>query len=226
MVHTQRFLKKPIKILYEDSFYVIFDKPAGVVVIPTPKESEKTLVNIVNHQYAGKDNAGRLHPCHRLDRDTSGAIIFARGKKNQQRVMDEFRKSQVKKEYIAFVQGVPRKQGGEIKSAITHLDRRNQKVKPKLAITHYEVVRTYKEFSIVKINLVTGRTNQIRIHFKDIGHPLVGERKYAFPRDYSVKFKRTALHAHKILFNHPVFKRIVRAESPMPKDMKEFLEKY
>ena len=99
------FLEKPIAVLYEDERTMVFNKPAGLLVIPTPDEEPNTLLNIVNHQYAENKDFGKLHPCHRLDRETSGVILFAKGKQNQQRTMDLFHKKMIKKVYVAFVQG-------------------------------------------------------------------------------------------------------------------------
>src|SRR3990167_6416126 len=93
---------KTIPLLYEDQYYVVFDKPPGLLVIPTPANEKRTLVNLVNLEYGDPQNC-RLHPCHRLDRDTSGAIIFAKGKKNQQLMMQEFHRQRIKKKYIAFI---------------------------------------------------------------------------------------------------------------------------
>ena len=95
---------RPVPTVYQDEAYYIFDKPAGLVVIPAPHE-EKTLTDVVNAQYASKNNEGSLYPCHRLDRDTSGVIIFARGKKNQKLMMDEFHQNRVQKYYLALVHG-------------------------------------------------------------------------------------------------------------------------
>src|SRR3989338_11470920 len=115
--HSQRI----IHVLYEDESYIVFDKPAGVLVIPAPGEQKQTLVDIVNRQYAPA-RGWKLHPCHRLDRETSGAIIFAKGKGQQQAMMEFFHKKAVIKKYIAFVHGrLPRRQG-EMHSEIRDLD--------------------------------------------------------------------------------------------------------
>ena len=218
---------KRVPILYQDDFLVVFDKPSGLLVIPSPKKEKNTLVNIVNAQYAeshppaGEAGHGRLHPCHRLDRDTSGAIIFARGKKNQQLMMREFHKKAVKKKYIAFVRGELKKQTGEIRSAIRSAY--SSRGKGQSAVTQYNVNAVKKEFSVVEVFPETGRTNQIRIHFSEIGHPLLGERIYAFGKDFPVKFRRLALHAQELSWRHPVYKRKIRIVSPLPKDMEKFL---
>ena len=218
---------RSIKVLYNDDYYAAFDKPAGLLAIPSPKREKHTLLSLVNAPLAASSQGGRLHPCHRLDRDTSGVILFAVGKKNQKIMMEEFRRRKVQKIYIAFIQGRLKIPSGEIKSRIRHFDssrfhpphRRSVALR---AITRYRVIETKKDFSILEVTPVTGRTNQIRIHFSQLGHPLVGERQYAFGKDYALKFRRTALHALSLSFLHPVFKREIRIHSPLPEDMEQF----
>ncbi len=216
-----------IEVLYQDEFYIAFNKPAGLLVIPSPHKEKKTLISIVNAQFPSGEIQGRLHPCHRLDRDTSGVILFARGKKNQQMMMAEFFNQRVQKVYIAFVQGKLKKPIGEIKSAIKDFEERRfaWTSLPKMSLTRYKVLTVKKEFSVVAVYPLTGRTNQIRIHFSDIGHPLLGERKYAFGRDYALKFRRTALHAQDLKWVHPIHKKQIQVHSPLPEDMNQFLQK-
>jgi len=217
-----RKVGNPIEVLYEDGQFIVFDKPAGLLVIPTPKKEKRTLVSIVNEQ---NDEAHNLHPCHRLDKETSGAIIFAKGKRHQQMMMELFKQKGVSKKYIAFVHGQLNKKSGEIKAAIRSFDQKKyhkmEIAKP--ALTRYEVINAGMEFSQLEVEPVTGRPNQIRIHFSQIGHPLVGDRKYAFARDYSLKFKRTALHAHRLEWINPVNHKKIQVKSVLPNDMEVFL---
>lgn len=231
-------MSKPIKVLYEDDHLIAFEKPSGLLVIPSPREEESTLVAIVNDQY--QDLSGpRLFPCHRLDRDTSGVILFAKGKRNQQLMMVEFQRMAVAKKYIAFVHGRLQNQAGEIRKPIVdtftkkfapgnkHFAKaRTIKLSPKPAVTRYQIIDTYKDFSVAEVIPVTGRTNQIRIHFRDIGHPLVGEDVYAFRRDFPLRFRRIALHAQEISWRHPVLQKTITVVSPLPDDMTQFLEKH
>jgi len=218
---------KPIPVLYEDEYYVAFDKPPGLVVIPTPDKHEKTMLDIVNAQFSHAENSGRLHPCHRLDRDTSGVILFAKGKKNQQRMMDVFQRRAITKQYIAFVHGKIKNPYGEIKGLISGFDKKKftPHAAPKLAVTQYKLLENKREFSILEVYPFTGRTNQIRIQFSEIGHPLVGEQKYAFRKDFPLRFKRTALHASELVFAHPVLKKKIKIKSELPKDMEVFIAK-
>lgn len=218
---------KSIPILYEDEQFVVFDKPAGLLVVPTPKKEKNTLVNIVNHQY-GKARGRQLFPCHRIDRETSGIVIFAWGKQNQEIMMALFKKQLVKKKYLAVVRGKLKQRQGELRSYIKDFDQRKHgRHEPgKLAITRYRVMRNDSGYSVVEVEPVTGRTNQIRIHFAEIGHPLVGDRKYSFARDYALKFRRTALHAWQVAWRHPVSKNMINIQSEVPKDMEVFLGRY
>jgi len=223
-------MDRPLKVLYEDGEIIVIDKPSGLLVTPSRQTDTNTLTWMINRQVGG-----RLYPCHRLDRETSGGVIFARGKKNQKLVMQEFHRQAVDKTYVAFVRGRPARKKGRIEGRVQdHQARRfakkNKKRSPrpgagKWAVTDYRVTQAAQGFSVVEVYPKTGRTHQIRIHLSGIGHPLLGERMYAFGRDFPVKFRRVALHAKKISFRHPVTGKTICVESPLPKDMKTFLEK-
>ena len=217
--------RRPIEILYEDGCYVIFNKPAGLLVIPSPKKEKNTLVSLVNSRYAPSGDSFRLHPCHRLDRETSGVIVFAKGKKNQQLMMDLFKRRTVKKKYIAFAQGRLKMGRGELRSPVRDFDQKRFTKNPhaQWAVTRFNVIEARKYFSIIEAYPITGRTNQIRIQFSEAGFPLVGERKYAFAKDFRLKFRRIALHASEIEWVHPVSHKLIRVTSPLPADMAEFM---
>lgn len=206
-------------IIYEDEQILVVDKPSGMLVIPTPKRETNTLTDLLNRDLDSRGIETNAYPCHRLDRETSGLIIYAKGKAAQQFMMDEFKKRAVKKTYIAFAQGSVKGPAGAITRNI--YDRNKGRSIP--AVTKYKVIERKGGFSVLEVEPVTGRTNQIRIHLKDIGHPIVGESVYAFRKDYKLRFKRVALHAHKIEFKHPATGEKMVFESPLPKDMKDFL---
>jgi 23S rRNA pseudouridine1911/1915/1917 synthase len=129
-------------------------------------------------------------------------------------MMGLFHNQKVKKRYIAFLQGKPVETEGEIK----------YRIEGKPAVTHYRVIEQRKEFAVVEAEPLTGRTNQIRIHFKHIGHPVLGERKYAFRRDFKVRAKRLCLHAKALNFTHPLTGQPVYLDVPLAADMERFLE--
>jgi RluA family pseudouridine synthase len=211
---------KAIPILYEDRHYIVFDKPANLLVIPSPRKEKTTLAGLVNQEYHSPD-CTRLYPCHRLDRETSGAIIFAKGKRPQQQMMALFKNNGVKKEYIAFIHGRLKITQGRLKSAVRNLERRRFGARARMAFLTFHLERRYKDYTQVRVYPRTGRTNQIRIQFSRIGHPIVGERKYAVAKNYPTRFRRTALHAHRLSWIHPVTKKKVHIQSPLPKDMEE-----
>lgn len=203
-----------IPILYEDQWLLIADKPAGLLVIPTPKNETHTLTGLLNRELIEKKISYRLHPCHRLDRDTSGLIIYAKGKMPQKKMMDAFKDRMIRKTYVAFVQGKLPESYGEIRIPIEE----------RSALTAYKVIRQGKGFSVVEVKPSTGRKNQIRIHFKRIGNPVLGETKFAFRRDFNIKAKRLCLHATALEFTHPITGQKIRVESGLPEKMLELLK--
>ena len=205
-----------IPILYEDDWFLIVDKPSGLLTIPSPRNESRTLISILNTEAQHQGHAYRLHPCHRLDRETSGVIVFAKGKSVQKNMMDLFFKREVAKHYTAFVQGVPDRLDGKISKSLEGAP----------ALTRYRTLEKRSNYSVIDISPVTGRTNQIRVHFKMIGHPLVGEDKFAFRKDYALKAKRVCLHARSISFTHPVTRQAVTVEAPLAGDMRVFLERH
>jgi len=211
---------KRYKIVYEDDWLIVVDKPSGMLVIPTPKGETNTLTDLLNRDLDSRGIETNAHPCHRLDRETSGLIIYAKGKKVQGLVMDEFRKRAVKKSYIAFAHGTFKKNFDTLKSFIYNRNKRRSES----AQTSYRVLERHKAYAVLEVEPLTGRTNQIRIHFKDIGHPLVGESVYAFRKDFELKFKRVALHAQYLEFMHPITKKRLKFISPVPDDMANFIK--
>lgn len=215
---------KTIPILYEDEQLVVVDKPAGMLTVPAPGKAGPVLTDRVNVQCAG-EKQGKLHPCHRLDQMTSGAVIFARGKTAQQRMMALFHDGRVQKTYIAFVKGRMKKRSGEFNAPVRdrHQERFAADSRAKKALTRFRVTQYAPGISVVEVSPQTGRTNQIRIHFANDGHPLLGERVYAFRRDFDVDMKRLALHCRRLEFCHPFSGKEIQVDSPLPEDMKDFL---
>ena len=219
------FLNKPIPVLYQDKQYIVFNKPAGLLVVPTPQNELNTLLRIVNHQYGSGKNLEKLYPCHRLDRETSGVILFAKGVQHQEAMMKLFKNRLIKKKYIAFVQGKLHRPTGDLRSTITdQTDKKfNKHTQGKLAVTKYKVRQVKKQYTVVEVEPITGRTNQIRIQFSQIGNPLVGDRKFSFARDFDLKFRRTALHAQSIECKNPITQHVINVTAPLPEDMEVFL---
>jgi len=199
-------------IIYEDQDLMVIDKPPGILTVPTAKKEKYTITNCIKEILVKRGSQANIFPCHRLDRETSGLIIYAKTKSIQEIMFSEFKNGQVRKRYIAFVSGTIKRPSGTISFSIEN----------KKAITKYKLLQKRKGYSIIDVAPTTGRTNQIRIHFKMIGHPLLGDRKFSFGRDFKVKFKRVALHANEIKFRHPKSREDVCFFSPLPEDMSRF----
>lgn len=205
-----------IPIIFEDEWLLAIDKPSGLLTIPSPKNEARTLTSVLNEGFRDLGKDFFVHPCHRLDRETSGVIIYAKGKAAQKKMMQLFKDRKVHKKYVAFVHGHLNNDQGQIRNSVEGLP----------ALTEYKVVGKKKDFSVVEAYPQTGRTNQIRIHFKDIGHPLVGESKYVFRRHYALKGKRLFLHAKAIEFIHPQTGKKVAISITLAQDMQDFLIKH
>jgi len=202
-----------INILFDDKYLIAVNKPSGILVVPTPANERYTLTALLNKLLLERVPAECAFPCHRIDRDTSGIVLFAKEKDTEQKMFQQFKERKVKKKYIALVDGFLEKKNGVI----------NKKIEGMNATTKYNVTKKMQGYSIVEVEPVTGRTNQIRIHFKLIGHPLLGERKFAFGKDFKVKFKRTALHARELNFAHPVTGKDIYLKASLPEDMKKMM---
>jgi 23S rRNA pseudouridine1911/1915/1917 synthase len=205
-----------IPLVYEDEWLLIVDKPPGLLTIPSPKGEARTLTSILNEEMKKKGGVFNLHPCHRLDKETSGLIIYAKGKSAQQKMMELFHQRKVDKTYIVFVQGNLARDEGEIKNLI----------EGKSALTRYKVCLRKKDFSVVEVRLLTGRTNQIRIHFKQIGHPVVGDDKFAFRKDFALRSKHLCLQARGLNFPHPVNANMISLNIPLSEYLRDFLGKH
>jgi 23S rRNA pseudouridine1911/1915/1917 synthase len=205
-----------IPIIYEDDALLIVDKPAGLLTVPTPKKETGTLTDLINMEFKNKREGFSLYPCHRLDRETSGLLVYAKGKAAQHKMSELFRSRSIKKLYIAFVHGTISHDRGVI----------DRPIEGQSAKTEFRVLERRKDFTIVEVSPKTGRTNQIRIHFKSIGHPIVGEKRFAFRKDFSLTANRLCLHAAKLEFIHPMNNNDISAESTLPLAMTNFLGKH
>ena len=212
-------LPKAFNIIFNDEYLLAINKIAKIVVIATPKREKYTLTSLLR-KYLQK----KVFPCHRLDRETTGIIIYAKSENIQNRIANQFRQGIIEKKYFAFVRGKMRKTRGVIDDYI--IDREGKKFgeKPKKAITLYRIIKTRPNFSIVELSPRTGRTNQLRIQLAKLGNPILGESKYAFRRDFKLKFKRLALHAYYINFVHPVSNQVINLKIDLAEDMRIFLK--
>lgn len=201
-----------IPIVFEDDWLLVVDKPAGLLSVPAPRPELRTLTSILNQDAQDKGLRYRLYPCHRLDRDTSGLLIYAKSRGIEAKMIQLFKDRLIGKKYIAFVHGKLASPQGAI----------NSEIERKSALTKYKVLQEKSNYSVVEVSPITGRTNQIRIHFKHIQHPLVGEDKFAFRKDFALRAKRVCLHARYLEFKHPQTAKMVVVQSPLAQDMQKF----
>ena len=206
-----------LEILYEDEYILAINKPAGIVVHPCSYHPNSTLANGVK---AYLNNGKKIRPINRLDRDTSGIVIFA---KNEY-IQEYFTKIRPYKEYLAIVKGKIEPRSGVINLPIARKDEsimeREVREDGQIAITNYETIKEFDSYSLVKVNIETGRTHQIRVHFKFKGTPILGDTLY----DVESKFiSRQALHAYKLIFMHPITKEKIIIEASIPSDMRNLI---
>ncbi len=219
----------PLNILYEDEWIIVVDKPAGMVVHPGAGNRTGTLVSALLH-HCGKlpDTGNDLRPgiVHRLDKDTSGVMVAARTPRALRSLAKQFQKRAVKKRYVALVKGRVEMDNGIVEAPLARhaVDRQKmdvEHVRGKKARTVYHVVRRFSDFTLVRLELETGRMHQIRVHMKYLGHPVLGDAKYGGGR----AMPRQALHAEALGFTHPDPGKFVEFTSPMPEDMRGFVER-
>jgi 23S rRNA pseudouridine1911/1915/1917 synthase len=229
-----------LKVLYDDADVVVIDKPAGLVVHPSAGHADQTLVNaLLFHVRDLSGVGGELRPgiVHRLDKDTSGVMIIAKSDDAHRRLTDVWGSDKVRKEYYALIYGTPAKAKGTIDAPIGRdpHDRKRMAIvrNGRAAITDYEVTEQYRYISLVWCSLRTGRTHQIRVHLKHLGHPIVGDPVYSGPQWRNIPdkklqravadFERQALHAARLTFPHPRTGESIVVEAPMPEDMARVL---
>jgi len=222
----------PLEVLFEDEDLIVINKGAGMMVHPAGDICRGTLVNALlgycDH-LSQINGVLRLGIVHRLDKDTTGALVVAKTDKAHLDLARQFHLREVKKVYLALVHGVFKEERGTIELPIGrhHKDRKKMAVDEKRgreAVTHYEVNERFRRHSLLKIRLETGRTHQIRVHLAYIHHPLVGDPVYGRRKD-NLGFERQALHAYSLGFTHPITGEYLEFIAPLPEDMNRLLEK-
>lgn len=221
-------LFKPISILYEDEDVLVVNKPAGILVHPAGGHYEDTLSNMVSAYYQKQNQDITIRPVGRLDKDTSGAVMFAKNKIAAARFSQKNCNSGFEKEYLAIVSGVPDRQNGEIGSPLSRCLGKPLKMQVdsngKSAFTSYKIEKVFSSSSLLRVKIATGRTHQIRVHMASIRHPLLGDRLYGTEKSLALKgFSRTALHAACVQFRQPFSGQTIQIEAPLPEDFKAYL---
>ena len=221
-----------LRVIYEDDALIVVEKKNGLLTVPyNPKSSETTAYSILKDYVRKQSNRNTIHVVHRLDRETSGALVFAKSAELQEYMRTYWRQLVTKRSYMAMVEGHLQQSQGTIttwfaedpKTGMVYSspkDNGGQK-----AVTHFKLIKTAVlgegdqalPISLVELNLETGRTNQIRVHMQSMGHPVLGDRKYGHGNEFS-PIDRLCLHAQTLEFIHPMTEKKVRFEAPLPKE--------
>ena len=220
IVEIREKVAKNIDIIYEDKDIIVINKPSGLLTVATEKEKNKTAYHLVMEYLKKKNKNNRIFIIHRLDKDTSGIIMFAKNERAKHLYQDNWNDIVKKRCYYAVIDGKMENKEGTIKSYLKENGNMVYSVKDrsgKLAITEYKVLKERKNISLLDINLKTGRKNQIRVHMKENKTPILGDLKYS---EKSKLINRLALHAYKLELINPVTKKLLTFEINMPNEFK------
>lgn len=220
VVEIREKVAKNIDIIYEDKNIIVINKPSGLLTVATEKEKNKTAYHLVMEYLKKKNKNNRIFIIHRLDKDTSGIIMFAKNERAKHLYQDNWNDIVKKRCYYAVIDGKMENKEGTIKSYLKENGNMVYSVKDrsgKLAITEYKVLKERKNISLLDINLKTGRKNQIRVHMKENKTPILGDLKYG---EKSKLINRLALHAYKLEIVNPVTKKLLTFEINMPNEFK------
>jgi 23S rRNA pseudouridine1911/1915/1917 synthase len=231
----------PLQIVFEDDSIIVVDKPAGMVVHPAAGVSSGTLANALAFHFKQLSaHAGRQRPgiVHRLDRDTSGLMVVAKSESAHEHLADQFRAREVFKSYVALAHGRVREESGRIEEPLA----RDPRLRTRMAVVRggrpslslYRVRRAYERFTLLDVQIKTGRTHQIRVHLAHLKHPVVGDKVYNGGRDATVSdvrvraairaMGRQFLHAERLGFRHPQTGETLNFDAPLPEQLSRMLE--
>ena len=237
----------PLDIIFEDAYLAVINKPSGMVVHPGAGISSGTLANAIAHHFKFEDDASqnanseirnRVGIVHRLDKDTSGLIVVAKSETTHEALSEQFREREVYKSYIALVHGEMQQTAGEINLPLAREKHNRTKMAVRAhgraAHSIWKVKKHFEKFTLLGVEIKTGRTHQIRVHLASINHPIVGDETYNAGRDKTVRdldvrkaiqdLDRFFLHSEKLSFTHPVSLERLDFTAPLPVELTEFLE--
>lgn len=217
-----------LEIVYEDEYILVINKPSGIAVHPAPGHRDKTIANaLINHDpnISGIGTKSRPGIIHRLDMETSGLLVTAKTELAHRKVSQQFADRNVQKTYLAVVNGIPKELQAVIDAPIgrSPFNRQHMDIVStgKTAVTQYEVIETYTDHSLLKVFPKTGRTHQIRVHLKSIGHSVLGDQTYGKPE---IGLGRQFLHASSLTFNHPISEKLLTFNLDLPLELSQYLE--
>ena len=209
-----------LPIIFENDEFIVINKPSGLLSIASDKEKGSTAYRMLTDYVQQKDKHNRIYVVHRLDEDTSGVLMVAKNEKIRDLLQENWNDLVSKRGYYAIVEGKLKQKIGTIKS---YLKKNSQNMMysskkegdGQFAVTHYKVIAESDKYSLLDVNIDSGRKNQIRVHLGDIGHHVIGDDKYGNP---SNPIKRLGLHAYELDLEHPVTHKVMKFTSPMPKE--------
>ena len=209
-----------LPIIFENDEFIVINKPSGLLSIASDKEKGSTAYRMLTDYVQQKDKHNRIYVVHRLDEDTSGVLMVAKNEKIRDLLQENWNNLVSKRGYFAIVDGQMKEKQGTVKS---YLKKNSQNMMysskkegdGQLAITHYKVIFMNDKYSLLDVNIDSGRKNQIRVHLGDLGHHVIGDDKYGNP---SNPIKRLGLHAYELVLEHPVTHKVMKFTAPMPKE--------
>lgn len=219
-------LKHPmLKLVYEDDYFIVVNKANGLLTVATDLEKNKTAFRIISNYVKNQHPRNHIFVLHRLDKDTSGLLVFAKSQEIQSEMQRNWERVVTDRKYVAVIEGCPEKMSGEITSYLcenkvfkVYSSANNE---GQFARTRYKIIKANKQYSLVELELETGRKNQIRVHMSEFGHSIVGDKKYGAK---SNPIRRIALHAFKLTFIHPVTKQELDFQTPIPKSFQTLIK--
>jgi len=216
--------KSPLKILYEDDYIIVIDKPSGLLSIATDNEKEATAYRMLMDYVREKDKHNRIYVVHRIDKDTSGVLMVSKSESYRDLLQSKWNEIVKTREYIAIVEGVLETKKDTIKSYLRETKTNlmyssHKKGDGQEAITHYCVMKETLKYSMLDVHIDTGRKNQIRVHMSDIGHKIIGDDKYQSTKN---PLKRLGLHAYKLEYIDPITNQLMSFKANIPGDFNRF----
>lgn len=212
------FYNRRLKIVYEDDDIIVVNKGYGLLSMGTDKIKDGTAYSILRDYLKWQDPRNKLFIVHRLDRDTSGLMVFAKSQEAKERLQHNWNNMVISRKYLAVVEGRPEPEEGTVRSYLAENSRfevysTDNPEEGQLAVTTYKTLRSRNGYSLMEVSLDTGRKNQIRVHMKDLGHPIAGDRRYGAK---SSPIHRMALHAQTLRFVHPMTRKDMNFSTPVP----------
>lgn len=223
--NNREFKNPMLKLVYEDAYLIVVEKKEGLLSVSTDHQKERTAQHILNDYVKRSHRNNRIFVVHRLDRETSGLMMYAKDEMTQHTLRDNWHDIVTDRRYVAIVSGDMERDFGTVESWLT--DRKlyvsSSPVddgQGKYSVTHYRTIKRANGYSLLELDLETGRKNQIRVHMSDLGHPVVGDERYGSD---SNPLGRLALHAFKLCFHHPVTGELMEFETPYPAAFKNLM---